>query len=210
LQTTRRVTDLVQAMSPWLAANAYAFVFVVALIDSLGVPFPGRLLLVASGAFAAAAGDVNVALLIALGAAGVLAADHLWYFAGALGSRRLLGVYCRLAPRGADCERRAADWLTRLGALVVPAGRAVAAIRMLAWPLARGHGVSYPVFLLLDVPAATAWTAIWVGGGWLVGERWAAASDELRWAGAGVAAVLTVGGVLVVLWRRRRHAPAVS
>ena len=45
------------------------------------------------------------------------------------------------------------------------------------WPLARGHGVSYPTFLALDVVAALAWTSTWVGLGWFLGDRW---SERLR------------------------------
>jgi membrane protein DedA with SNARE-associated domain len=74
---------------------------------------------------------------------------------------------------------------------------------MLAWPLARQHGVGCAMFLLLDVPAALVWTAIWVGIGWLLGERWAAAPDDLRWVGLALAAALAIS--LLALWRRRRR-----
>ena len=51
----------------WLAASAYPVVFIGTLIDASGVPFPGRLLLVAAGALAAA-GRHSVLLIIALAA----------------------------------------------------------------------------------------------------------------------------------------------
>jgi membrane protein DedA with SNARE-associated domain len=200
------VGEIVQALTGWLAAHTYAVVFVSSLVDGTGFPFPGRIVLVAAGAFAAAAGDVSLALVIGLGTAGVAASDHLWYFAGALGGDRLLGTYCRLTPRTPDCERRATDWLRRFGPFVIVAGRAVAVIRMLAWPLARDHGIRYPTFLLLDVPAALAWTAIWVGAGWLLGHRWADASDELRWIAAALALAAALAFTLLTLWHRRRPA----
>ena len=64
--------------------------FIATVIDATGIPFPGRILLAAAGALAASTTDVSVLLVIALGAAGVLVSDHLWYFAGALGADRLL------------------------------------------------------------------------------------------------------------------------
>ena len=109
-----------------------------------------------------------------------------------------------------DCVQRAGEWLSRFGPLVIVVGRFVAAVRMLAWPAARGRGVGYPTFLALDVPAAVVWCALWVGLGWLLGEQWARANEEMRWIGAGVAVAAVVAVATVTLWRRRRRRLAVS
>src|SRR2546421_12107123 len=48
--------DMPEALQPlgaWLLQHTYLVVFVGALIDATGIPFPGRLILVAAGAFAA-------------------------------------------------------------------------------------------------------------------------------------------------------------
>jgi membrane protein DedA with SNARE-associated domain len=175
------------------------------------VPFPGRIVLAAAGALAASAQDVSVLLLIALAAAGVVISDHLWYFAGALGADRLLlRGYCRLTGNTPDCVDRAGEWLSRFGPLVIVVGRFVAAVRMLAWPVARGRGVGYPMFLALDMPAAVAWCATWVGLGWLLGEQWSDASEEMRWIGGAVAVAAVLAFSLFSLWRRRRRRLAVS
>ena len=64
-----------QPVATWLLTHTYLVVFVGALIDATGIPFPGRLILVAAGTFAAR-GDVNVLVVILLGAAGVAVTDH--------------------------------------------------------------------------------------------------------------------------------------
>ena len=203
--------DILQALTGWLTAHTYAVVFVATIIDATGVPFPGRIILAAAGALAASAGDVSVLLVIALGAAGVVVSDHLWYFAGALGTDRLLlRAYCRVTGDASDCAARAKGWLRRFGALIIVVGRFVAVVRMFAWPLARAHGIRYPVFVALDVPAAIAWCAIWVGLGWLLGEQWADASEQMRWVGAAIAAAAVAAFTTVARWRRRRRRLAVS
>jgi membrane protein DedA with SNARE-associated domain len=195
------VADIARQLMAWLLQHTYAAVFVSTLIDATAIPFPGRIVLAAAGAFAAA-GNTSALALIALGTGGVVLADHLWYFAGALGGGRLLRLYCRLTFSSPDCEPHAAGWLRRFGSLVIVVGRFVAVVRVFAWPLAREHGVGYLTFVLLDVPAALAWTALWVGLGWLLGVGWAEASAEVRWMGIGLACAAVL--VVVVVRLRRR------
>jgi len=202
------VTEIVQSLTAWLFAHTYAVVFVAALIEATAIPFPGRILLAGAGAFAAT-GEVSATRVIALGAAGLIITDHLWYFAGPLGGDRLLRLYCWLTFSPPDCVRRTTDWFKRFGPLTILVGRFVAAVRVLAWPLARAHGVRYPTFLALDVVAALAWTSTWVGLGWFLGDRWANASAEARWVGLALGAVGTLTFIGFQLWRRLRHRPVV-
>jgi len=197
------VNGIVESLTAWLVEHTYAVVFVSSLVDATAFPFPGRIILAAAGAFAAA-GDASLTLVIALGTAGVIITDHAWYFAGSLGSNRLLRLYCRLTFSSADCVERTADWFKRFGPLVILVGRFVAAIRVLAWPMAREHGVSYLTFLAIEIPAALLWTAVWVGAGWLLGERWAQASSEARWVGVALAGAVAFAFFGFRLWRRAR------
>ena len=195
------MNEAVQALTGWLVAHTYAVVFVATLVDATAIPFPGRVMLAAAGAFAAA-GNVDVVLVIALGAAGVIITDHVWYFGGSLGGDRLLRLYCRLTFSSPDCVERATRWFKRVGPLVIVVGRFVAAVRVLAWPLARDHGVRYPTFVALEVPAALLWTATWVGLGWLLGAGWADAPAQARWVSVGLACVGALAFFSFRLWRR--------
>jgi membrane-associated protein len=203
------VSGIVQLLTAWLVEHTYAVVFVAALVDATALPFPGRVVLATAGALATAE-TVDVRLVIALGAAGVVITDHLWYFGGALGGDRLVRLYCRLTFGRPDCPERAAGWFARFGPLVIVVGRFVGAVRVLAWPLARGRGVRYPTFLALEVPTALAWATTWVGLGWLAGARWAEASSEARWIGVAlaVAAALVFIGYRAARRLRARRAAA--
>lgn len=203
------MTGIVQQLTAWLVEHTYVVVFLSSLIDATAIPFPGRIVLAAAGAFAAA-GEANPFLVIALGTAGVVITDHVWYCAGSLGGDRLLRLYCRLTFSSPDCVQRTTDWFKRFGTLTIVVGRFVAAVRVLAWPLARDHGVGYATFLALDVAAALAWTAIWVGLGWLLGARWAEAPAEIRWISVALAITAAASFLVARWWRRRRRRPAAA
>jgi membrane protein DedA with SNARE-associated domain len=197
------VTPIIEQLTAWLAEHTYAVVFVSSLIDATAIPFPGRIVLAAAGAFAAT-GDASALLIVAFGAAGIVITDHVWYFARPLSSQRLLRLYCRLTFSSPDCVERATDWFKRFGTLTIVVGRFVAAVRVLAWPVARDHGVGYATFLALEVPTALVWTAIWVTLGWLLGEHWRQASTEARWLSLALGSAVVAAFVVFRGWRRLR------
>jgi membrane protein DedA with SNARE-associated domain len=193
------------AVLDWLGAHTYAVVFVGTLIDASGVPFPGRLLLVAAGALAGPA-DRSVLVVILLGMAAAVLMDHVWYLAGAWRSQRVLRLYRRLAGGTGAASEIAGDYFTRYGAATIVLGRFFTSVRALAWPLAAAHGVGYPKFLALDLAGAALWASLWVSLGWMVGEHWKWAAET---AGVGLGIVgaavfaLGVAPLALRLWRRR-------
>ena len=198
--------ESLQPFAVWLVQHTYAVIFVAALIDSTGVPFPGRLLLVAAGAYSAR-GDVHPVGVMLAGAAGVAITDHFWYFTGALGADRVVRAFCRWTLNSELNRRRTADWFDRYGALTIVLGRFFAGVRLLAWPLARPHGVGYPTFLAFDAIGSLVWSSVWVALGWLLGDYALEAAADAGWiglaiAGAGVAVVLALR-----VWRRSGWGP---
>lgn len=202
--------DVLRPYFGWLVEHTYIVVFVCTVIDATGVPFPGRVVLAAAGAFAAS-GDVSLAAVIALGALGAMLTDHVWYFAGWFHTKWLLRFYCRWTFGSGACVTRTGDYFRRFGALTIIIGRFVAGVRVFAWPLARKSGVGYVRFLLYDAVGAVLWTATWVLLGWLVGDRWESVLDSVGgWMVAiPLAAAALVAAVVVLRLRRRaRHGTA--
>ena len=196
----------------WLVAHTYVVVFLATVVDATGVPFPGRILLVAAGAFAAT-GDVALLPVVLLGAAGAMVGDHLWYLAGALGAERVLAIHRRLwvgSRRGVAAAR------TRdrpLGLFTIVGGRFVAGIRILALPLAAARGLRYPMFLLYDAVGALAWSATFAGLGYAVGDRWRVVVDRLGGPVLVASLLVTTAVATAVLlrrWRRARYDAAAS
>ena len=196
----------------WLTAYTFVVVFIGVLIDATGVPFPGRLLLVAAGAMTRGRW-VSLAVIITLAVAAAMAMDSAWYLAGRRGGDRVMALYRKLPGWPGRRGRRRDDPMTeiveRYGAATIPIGRFVLSVRALAWPLVATRGVGYGKFLLLDLAAAIAWASLWVLLGATVGSGWAAAAETAGgWMvfGGVVAFTAIALAVAVHLWRRRSAA----
>jgi membrane-associated protein len=190
----------------WLSAHTYVIVFVGTLIDASGVPFPGRLLLIAAGALAGP-GRRSIVAIIVLSAVAAALMDHVWYLAGVWGGARLLRVFRRVTGWTVADADAARAYFTRYGAATIILGRFFTSVRAIAWPVASIHGVGYPMFLALDLAAAVLWASLWVLLGWMVGERWEeTAKTTGSWlALAGVVVlVVTLLPFATRLYRRRR------
>ena len=196
----------------WLTAYTFTVVFIGVLIDATGVPFPGRLLLIAAGAMTRGRWW-SLTVIVALAVAAAMAMDSAWYLAGRRGGDRVMALYRKL-PGWPGCRgRRRHDPMTELveryGAATIPIGRFVLSVRALAWPLVATSGVGYGKFLLLDFAAAIAWASLWVLLGASVGSGWAAAAETAGgWmVFGGVVVVLAIAlAIAVHLWRRRSAA----
>jgi membrane protein DedA with SNARE-associated domain len=205
--------DVLRPLLDALASHAYLVVFVCALIDATGVPFPGRLLLAGAGAYAAA-GHASVGGFIALAALGAMLADQLWFWTATRGSAWLVDVYCRLTRRPARSVDDSLSGLVRSTTLGVILGRFFTVVRVGAWPLLVRGGLRWPRFVALDAVGALVWSAIWIGLGWIVGDQWQDAVQTVSgWLVlAGAVVLVGLAGVLALrAWRRRaRDAHAVS
>jgi membrane-associated protein len=191
-------------------AHAYVTVFAVTVIDASGTPFPGRLFLIAAGAFAAG-GGADVTAIVAAAALGAVVGDHIWYVLGAFGRGRLLRWYCKVSLGSGRCVDRARESFQRYGPATIALGRWMAAIRIFSVPLAAASGIRYPQFLLWDVAGAIAWAGALVLLGYALGDRWPAMVERHRGSTALLVGTLVVAVAAVVgwrLWRRRRHGPA--
>lgn len=194
-----------QLIWEWLGAHAYPVVFVGTLIDASGIPFPGRLLLIAAGAVAGT-GRRSLVVTILLGTIAAMLMDHLWYLAGAWNSERLLRLCRRLTGWSIGDSGVARDYFQRYGAATILLGRFFTSVRALAWPVAAAHGVGYAKFLLLDLVAASLWASLWVVLGWMVGERWQAVAETAGvWLiiGGAVLFVVAATPIAMRLYRRR-------
>jgi membrane-associated protein len=197
--------ETLRPLFEWLVDHTYLVVFIGTVIDATGLPFPGRLLLAAAGAMAAA-GRANVFIVIALGALGAMLVDQVWYLTVTRGSNWLIDVYCRMRGRPRGCRDDAGDYFRRYGGATIVLGRFFTVVRVLVWPAAATYGVSYSRFVMLDVLGALLWASIWVLLGWFVGEQWEAAAKGLGgWtAGIGVVIALALAVPFALRFLRRR------
>jgi membrane protein DedA with SNARE-associated domain len=197
--------DALRPLFDWLVDHTYLVVFLGTVIDATGLPFPGRVLLAAAGAMAAA-GHANVFIVIGVGALGAMLVDQAWYLTITRGSNWIIDTYCRMRGRERGCSDDAIEYFRRYGGITIVLGRFFTVVRVLVWPVAASHGLRYRRFVVLDVLGATLWASIWVLLGWFVGEHWEWAAKSVGgWtAGIGAVVVLALALPIALRWRRRR------
>ena len=188
----------------------YVAIFAVAMIDAMGVPIPGRLLLIAAGAVLAHDWS-QAAGLVAAAALGAFAGDHVWYAIGRKGGDRLMGAYCKLSLASGRCEQRARASFERFGPSAIIVGRFFAGVRIAAAPML--GTLPYARYLAFEVVGSVIWAAAFVLLGYGLGAQWRTLMDRY-----GIGTALTVlGGLLLLglvavvavrLLRRRRHGRA--
>jgi membrane protein DedA with SNARE-associated domain len=196
--------DAIRPFLDFLSEHTFEMVFLVTFIDAFGLPFPGRLLLIVSGAFMANGADAAVLILIA--ASGALLGDHGVYLAGRIAGSRILGLLCRVTLNSEGCLEKTREYLRRFGAPTFVLGRFVAGIRIVAITLAGAGLVRYRTFLLYDVAGVLVWASTCVLLGYAVRDHWMA-FVEAYGSTPLLATLLTgsvVGAVLLRVWWRAR------
>ena len=194
--------DTVRPFLDFLAEHTYGVVFIVTLIDSFGLPFPGRLLVIVAGALTA--GGADTAGLILMAASGALIGDHGVYLAGRLAGARALGLFCRLTFNSEGCLENTKVYFRRFGAPTFILGRFVAGVRIVAVTLAGAGVVRYRTFILYDVTGVLIWASFCVLLGYAVRDHWSAFMEAYGATPALTALVVVAISTAIisrVLWR---------
>jgi membrane protein DedA with SNARE-associated domain len=193
---------------------AYEAIFVAILLDTIGLPVPGEIVLLAAG-FLVSTGRIELIQAILVAALGAILGDTVTYWigrrVGVAGQRRLVGFYCTWTActlGSARCVERAEALLQRFRGWVVLAAKFIAGARVFMPPVAGVSALSYGRFLLFDASGSLLWSALVVGLGALVGREWEGIAHGLeetyRVLGLALVAVL-VGYFGWKLARRRRY-----
>lgn len=136
-----------------------ALVFISAFVEQLGLPIPSYPVLLVAGALSHAGGD-PIALIVAIGAAGVMTGDLLVYAAGARFGRRALSLVCKLSLARDNCVRRTEDKFARFGPWALLFVKFVPGFALVLILLCGVTRLAIPLFLLLDGVGAIAYVAL--------------------------------------------------
>ena len=191
-------TELVSEASGW----SYAIIFAVAFLDALLPVVPSETVVITAGVVAAA-GDLSVALVIPVAAAGAFGGDNAAYAVGRRFGARAVDRFF-----GGEGTRRRIDWAERQleergGELIVvarfiPGGRTAVTLSagLLNFP--------WPRFAVFDAIAG----ALWASYAALLGYFGGRAFEHEAWKGLLLAlgiAFAVAGGVEVVRWALHRR-----
>jgi membrane protein DedA with SNARE-associated domain/rhodanese-related sulfurtransferase len=193
-------------------------VFIGVFAEQLGAPIPAVPFLLLAGAQGV---DDGVFLLKTLAAAAVASviADGLWYVAGRLYGRRVLGLLCRISMSPDTCVRRSEASFARRGVLAVLFAKFIPGVSTLAPPLAGALGMRSRTFLLIDLAGTVLWAGAALAAGVLFNRQVREAMNALEQLGNGALVLVAIAVGLYVAWRwgrrlviqrRLRQAPRIS
>jgi membrane protein DedA with SNARE-associated domain len=188
----------------------YTVVGLIIGLESMGIPLPGELTLVAASLLAVK--GITSPWLVGLAASiGAIAGDSIGYAIGRRGGRAVLERLGRRFPKhfGPPHLARAERTFERWGVWAVFFGRFVALLRILAGPLAGALHVPYRKFLIANAAGGIAWAygttfAIFYVG--RAAEQWLKQFSYLALLFAIVAGLVTT----MILRRRAARAHAVE
>ncbi|HEY1426770.1 MAG TPA: DedA family protein [Caulobacteraceae bacterium] len=188
---------------PIVASYGYAAVFVLLLVESIGLPAPGEGVLIVTALFAARTHRLDIAIVILTAAAGAFAGSSLGYLLGRAAGTRLLLRYGRYVGLNPARQRLGQYLFLRHGAKIVFLGRFIAFLRAFAGLLAGLNRMPLGRFLAFNALGAAAWTTTIGLGAYTFGHVFVHVSRPV---GAALVVLGLLALVAALLYVRRREA----
>jgi len=191
-----------------IGRHGYLLVFFVVLAESLGMPVPAAIALVAGGA-AAASGALSLTKLLLLAVAAMLAGDSLLFVLGRSMGWSLLGFLCKLSMNPETCILRSAESFYKRGKITLLFAKFIPGINTMAPPLAGSMKMPVHAFLRFDVLGASFYALAYVSLGFLFRDFLASMVRGFQTAGRAVEAVTVLAIIGYAVYRillYRKHA----
>ena len=151
------------------------------LIESAGVPLPGESILVLATLQASTRHQMNVLYVAVVAVVAAMMGDNLGYLLGCRGGRPLLDRYRNVFHVEQTTIRRGEQLIARHGAVAIFFARFIAALRVLAGPLAGILRMNWRRFLLFNALGAMAWVATIVMLAYFFGPSLESALKHASW-----------------------------
>ena len=151
-----------------LLRYGYVVVFGVILLENLGLPLPGLVLLIVAGALVGA-GKLGLPLIILGAISGALLGDLVWYALGRWRGRSVLGFLCRLSLNPDTCVGNTERFFLRHGMPTLLVAKFLPGLNTVAPPLMGTLRARFPLFLAYDAGGAVIFTVATVGVGYFLG-----------------------------------------
>ena len=191
-----------------MGRHGYAWTCGLLLAESLGLPFPAAIALIAAGA--AVAGHVMRGPYVLAGAtAALLVGDSVQFWLGRYTGWALLGLLCRISLNPETCILRSAESFYKRGKATLIFAKFIPGVNTMAAPLAGSMKMRFRQFVRLDFAGALLYSIAYLAVGYVSRDFLDAVLQGLHAAGrameAAVAAAVAVYAIYrVVQYRKNR------
>ena len=185
-----------------LVTYGYLAVFLIVAIESMGVPLPGEMTLMAASIYAGTTHHLSLGLVILAAIGGAILGDNIGYLVGRRGGMRLLHRYGKYVRLDESKLRLAQHLFDRHGGTVVFFGRFLPLLRIWAGFLAGTHAMPWRRFLVCNAAGGMVWATVMGLGAYTFGH---AAIRIGGMAGFVLGTVAMVGMVVVMIGLQRKE-----
>jgi membrane protein DedA with SNARE-associated domain len=175
-----------------LVTYGYLAVFLIVAVESMGVPVPGEVTLMAASIYAGTTHHLAIAVVILVAIAGAILGDNVGYLMGRKGGARLLHRYGKYVRLDEPKLRLAQHLFDRHGGKMVFFGRFLPILRIWAGFLAGTHAMPWRRFLVFNAAGGATWAAAMGLGAYTFGHTAARVGGIVGFVLAAVAMVVMV------------------
>jgi membrane protein DedA with SNARE-associated domain len=148
----------------------YSLVFIVALLEQLGLPIPLAPILLLAGAVAAA-GNLSFGLVVIFAVLAALIGDTVWYYLGKKKGRSVLKMLCYMSLSPETCVRKTEDSFLKYGMNSLMFAKFIPGLNTIAPPMAGLVGSRFPAFFLRDLFGALIYVLAFLIPGYFFEKR---------------------------------------
>ena len=161
----RRFERELAKVQPLLQRYGYGASFAAVMVEGMGIPTPGQTLLMAS-ALEAAAGRMNITLILFLVTVAAILGNSIGYAIGRWGGRKALNKLNVNLQR----QQRLEDLFKRRGGVVILLARFLDGLRQLNGIVAGFLQMPWWTFTAYNIAGALLWTCSWGLGTYILGR----------------------------------------
>jgi membrane protein DedA with SNARE-associated domain len=186
----------------WLESYGYLVVFLLVMLESIGLPVPGETALVAAALYAGSTHKLEIWAIIAVAAAAAIIGDNIGFSIGRYGGTKLLLRYGHKVHLD-EGRIKIGIWLFRRhGGKVVFWGRFVSILRTWAAFLAGANQMEWGRFLVFNAAGGIAWATVYGVVYYVFGAALSRLSTTID-VTIGVAGVALL--IAFIVWTRRKE-----
>jgi membrane protein DedA with SNARE-associated domain len=191
-----------QTLHNLLNQYGYAVVFLLVMVESLGIPLPGETMVITAALYAGSTHRLSVWLIWLFAGAAAIIGDNIGFAIGRFGGYAVLRRYgskVRLEEAKLKVGRLIFD---RQGGKVVFFGRFVSILRTYAAFLAGTNRMTYPRFLAFNAAGGIIWSGIYSLAFYYAGTGLSKVRGPVDYGLGGLAVIVVIS---FIVWLRRHE-----